>query len=83
MYHIFCIHSSVEGHLDSFQLLVIIDKLSLLSYIIQDHLPRGGTAFSGIASHTSLIKKTYDRFFHRSSVMGAFSQLRFLLPKGL
>jgi hypothetical protein len=26
MYHIFCIHSSVEGHLDSFQLLAIINK---------------------------------------------------------
>jgi hypothetical protein len=26
MYHIFCIHSSVEGHLGSFQLLVIISK---------------------------------------------------------
>jgi hypothetical protein len=26
MYHIFCIHSSVEGHLGSFQLLTIINK---------------------------------------------------------
>jgi len=26
MYHIFCIHSSVEGHLVSFQLLAIINK---------------------------------------------------------
>jgi hypothetical protein len=26
MYHIFCIHSSVEGHLGSFQLLAIINK---------------------------------------------------------
>ena len=26
MYHIFCIYSSVEGHLDSFQLLAIINK---------------------------------------------------------
>jgi hypothetical protein len=26
MYHIFCIHSSVEGHLSSFQLLAIINK---------------------------------------------------------
>jgi hypothetical protein len=28
MYHIFCIHSSVEGHLGSFQLLAIINKNS-------------------------------------------------------
>ena len=26
MYHMFCIHSSVEGHLSSFQLLVIVNK---------------------------------------------------------
>ena len=29
MYHIFCIHSFVEGHLGSFQLLVIISKASM------------------------------------------------------
>jgi hypothetical protein len=29
MYHIFCIHSSVEGHLGSFQLLAIINKVAM------------------------------------------------------
>ena len=29
MYHISCIHSSVEGHLGSFQLLVIINKVAM------------------------------------------------------
>jgi len=29
MYHIFCIHSSVEGHLSSFQLLAIINKVAM------------------------------------------------------
>jgi hypothetical protein len=29
MYHIFCIHSSVEGHLGSFQLLDIINKAAM------------------------------------------------------
>ena len=29
MYHIFCIHSSVEGHLGSFQLLDIINKAAI------------------------------------------------------
>jgi hypothetical protein len=29
MYHIFCIHYSVEGHLDSFQLLAIINKAAM------------------------------------------------------
>ena len=31
MYHIFCIHSSVERHLGSFQLLAIINKAAILS----------------------------------------------------
>ena len=29
MYHIFCIHSSVEGHLGSFQFLAIINKVAM------------------------------------------------------
>jgi hypothetical protein len=29
MYHIFCIHSSVEGHLGSFELLTIINKAAM------------------------------------------------------
>jgi hypothetical protein len=33
MYHIFCIHSSVEGHLDSFQLLAIINKAAICIFL--------------------------------------------------
>jgi hypothetical protein len=29
MYHIFCIYSSVEGHLDYFQVLAIINKAAM------------------------------------------------------
>ena len=29
MYHVLCIHSSVEGHLGSFQLLAIINKTAM------------------------------------------------------
>jgi hypothetical protein len=29
MYHIFCIHSSVEGHVGSFQLLAIINQAAM------------------------------------------------------
>ena len=29
MYHTFCIHSSIEGHLGSFQLLAIIYKAAM------------------------------------------------------
>jgi hypothetical protein len=46
MYHIFCIHSSVEGHLGSFQLLAIINKaatnivvlLTQAAYVSKDGL---------------------------------------------
>jgi hypothetical protein len=36
MYHIFCIHSSVEGYLGSFQLLAIINEDAVN---IVDHVP--------------------------------------------
>jgi len=40
MYHIFYIHSSVEGHLGSFQLLAIINKAAMnivehVSYMLE------------------------------------------------
>jgi hypothetical protein len=55
MYHIFCIHSSVEGYLDSFQLLDIIDKAAMnivehvsLLYLGESFgcMPRSGIAGS-------------------------------------
>ena len=36
MYHFFCIHSSVEGHLGSLQLLAIINKAAMN---IVEHVP--------------------------------------------
>jgi hypothetical protein len=44
MYHIFCIYSSVEGHLGSFQLLAIINKAAM--NIVEHVLLPVGT-FSG------------------------------------
>ena len=35
MYHIFCIHSSVEDHLGSFQLLAIINKAAMNVYTME------------------------------------------------
>jgi hypothetical protein len=55
IYHIFCIHSSVEGHLGSFHLLAIINKaamniveqVSLLHVgATSGHMPRSGIAGS-------------------------------------
>lgn len=34
MYHIFCIHSSVEGHLHYFQLLAIINKAVVVVVVV-------------------------------------------------
>jgi hypothetical protein len=41
MYHIFCIHSSVEGHLGSFQLLAIINKAAMNTVEHVSFLPVG------------------------------------------
>jgi hypothetical protein len=57
MYHIFCIHSSVEGYLGSFQLLAIINvaAVNIVKYVSLLHvgassgyMPRSGIAgYSG------------------------------------
>ena len=44
MYHIFCIHSSVEGHLGSFQLLAIINKAAM-NIVERVSLVQVGTSF--------------------------------------
>ena len=53
MYHIFCIHSSVERHLGSFQLLAIINKVAMNIVEHVSLLPVGAssryTLRSGIA----------------------------------
>jgi hypothetical protein len=44
MYHIFCIHSYVEGHLGSFQLLAIINKAAMNIVEHVSFLPVGTTS---------------------------------------
>jgi hypothetical protein len=55
MYHIFCIYSSVEGHLGSFQLLAIINKaaMNIVEHVFllpvgtsSGYMPRRGIAGS-------------------------------------
>jgi hypothetical protein len=65
MYHNFCIHSSVEGHLGSFKLLAIIKKTAMN---IEDHvsvlqvqtssgyMPRRGIAGSSCSSMSSVLR---------------------------
>ena len=57
MYHIFCIHSSVEGHLGSFQLLAIINKASMN---IVEHV-------------SSLQVGTSSRYMPRKGIVGSSS----------
>jgi hypothetical protein len=49
MYHIFYIHSSVEGHLGSFQLLAIINKAAknIVEHVSYEALPVPGKYRSG------------------------------------
>jgi hypothetical protein len=57
MYHIFCIHSSVEGHLGSFQLHGIINKAALNKVehvsLLQVGKSSGYTSRRGIARSSS------------------------------
>jgi hypothetical protein len=66
MYHIFCIYSSVEGYLGSFQLLAIINKtamnivehVSLLSVgTSSGHMPRRGIV--GSSGSTMMLTVSY------------------------
>jgi hypothetical protein len=71
MYHIFCIHSSVEGHLGSFQLLVIINKaamntvehVSLLHVGVSSaYMPRSGTAGSSGSTMSNFLRNRQPDF---------------------
>jgi hypothetical protein len=65
MYHIFCIHSSVEGHLGSFQLLAIINKATTnivehVSFLPVEtssgYMPRRGIAASSGSTMSNFLR---------------------------
>jgi hypothetical protein len=70
MYHIFCIHSSVEGHLGSFQLLAIIDMavmniehVSLLQVgTSSEYMPRRGIAGSSGSTMSNFLRSHQTDF---------------------
>ena len=71
MYHIFCIHSSVEGHLGSFQLLAIINKagmnrvehVSLLPVgTSSGYMPRRGIAGSSSSTLSNFLRNRQTDF---------------------
>jgi len=65
MYHIFCIHSSVEGHLGSFQLLAFINKAAMnivehvsLLYVGASfgYMPKRGIALSSGSAMSNFLR---------------------------
>jgi hypothetical protein len=71
MYHIFCIHSSVEGHLGSFQLLAIINKsvinivehVSFLPVVTSSgYMPRSGISGSSGSTMSNFLRNCQTDF---------------------
>ena len=71
MYHIFCIHSSVEGHLGSFQLLAIINKaaMNIVEHMSSLHvgasssyMPRSGIAGSSGSTVSNFLRNHQTDF---------------------
>ena len=71
IYHIFCIHSSVEEHLGSFQLLAIINKAAMnivehvsLLYVgaSSGYMARSGIAGSSGSTMSSFLRNCQTDF---------------------
>jgi hypothetical protein len=71
MYHIFCIHSSVEGHLGSLQLLAIINKaaMNIVEHVPSLHvgassgyMPRSGIAGSSGSTMSNFLRNHLTDF---------------------
>jgi hypothetical protein len=68
MYHIFCIHSSVEEHLGSFQLLAIIYRaaMNIVEHVSllpsSGYMPRRGIAGSTSSIMSSFLKNRQTHF---------------------
>jgi hypothetical protein len=71
MYHIFCVHSSVEGHLGSFQLLAIKNRAAmnivehvsfLLVGISSGYMPRRGIVESFGSTMSSFLRNHQTAF---------------------
>ena len=73
MYHILCIHSSVEGHLGSFQLLAIINKTAMnivehVSFLpvgtSSGYMPRRGIAGSSGSTVSNFLSGERGTLLH-------------------
>jgi hypothetical protein len=71
MYHIFSIHSSVEGHLGNFQLLAIINKaaMNMVEHMSLLHVggssgyvPKSGIAGFSVSTMFDFLKNSQNDF---------------------
>jgi hypothetical protein len=81
MYHIFCIHSSIEGHLGSFQLLAIINKDAMNIGEHVSYLPVGTS--SGYMSRRGIVGSscsTLSNFLknHQTDFQSGCTSLQYL-----
>jgi len=85
MYHIFCIHSSVEGHLGSFQLLAIINKAAMnivehMSFLYVGapcgYMPKRGIARSSGSSMSNFLRNLQTDFQNGFTSLQSHQQWR-------
>ena len=81
MYHIFCIHSSVEGHLGSFQFLAIINKAAMnivehVSFLpvgaSSGYMPRRGIAGSSGSTMSNFLRNHQTDFQRGPMALAAY-----------
>ena len=85
MYHIFCIHSSVEGHLGSFQLLAIINKAAMnivehVSFLpvgtSSGYMPKRGIALCSGSTMSNFLRSCQTDFQSGSTSLQSHQQWR-------
>ena len=85
MYHIFCIHSSVEGPLGSFQLLAIINKaaMNIVEHVSllqvgasSGYMPRRGIAGSSGSTMSNFLRNHQTDFQSGGTSLQSYQQWR-------
>jgi uncharacterized protein YqcC (DUF446 family) len=79
MYHIFCIHSSVEGHLGYFQLLAIINKaaMNIVEHVSLLHVgaTSGSMLKSGISGYSGSTMSSFLKN-HQTDFQSGYKSLQ-------
>jgi hypothetical protein len=85
MYHIFCIHSSVEGHLGSFELLAIINEVAknivehvsfLLVGTSSGYMPRRDITGSSSSTRSNFLRNRQRDFQNGCTILQSHQQWR-------